>query len=136
MLWECGAFYGASDGRMRLVAEDLWSGASGRVLVASLPARERHVWIDHVGLPAASVWRGIATRRELLAALAEIRRDGVAVVEQTARGMYAIAVPLPDGVGGVAALGAYLPIDAPRDGLDGDLRRAAAQIEERAGLPA
>ena len=86
--------------------------------------------------PAASVWRGIATRRELLAVLAEIRRDGVAEVEQTARKLYAIAVPLPDGAGGVAALGAYLPIDAPRDGLDGDLRRAAAQIEERAGLPA
>lgn len=136
MLWECGAFYGAGDGRMRLVAEDLWSGASGRVLVASLPARERHVWIDHVGLPAASIWRGIATRRELLTALSEIRRDGLAEVEQTARKLYAIAVPLPDGEGGTAALGAYLRIDAPRDGLEADLRRAAAQIEERAGLPA
>lgn len=136
LLWECGAFNDAGPGRMRLVAEDLWSGASGRVLMASLPARERHVWIDHVGLPAAAVWRGIATRRELLAALAEIRREGLAEVDQPARGLYAVAVPLPDGEGGTAALGAYLPIAAPRGGLEADLRRAAAQIEERAGLPA
>lgn len=136
LLWECGAFNDAGPGRMRLVAEDLWSGASGRVLVAHLPARERHQWIDHAGLPGGSVWRGIANRRELLAALADIRRDGIAEVEQRARGLFALAAPLPDGEGGTAALGAYLPLAAERDGLPADLRRAAAQIEERGGPPA
>lgn len=136
LLWECGAFNDAGPGRMRLIAEDLWSGASGRVLVASLPARERHQWIDHAGLPGANVWRGIASRRELLAALADIRQEGIAEVQQRARGFFAVAVPLPDGEGGTAALGAYLPLDAPHDGLHDDLRRAAAQIEERAGPPA
>ncbi len=125
LLWECGAYNGAATGRLRLVAEELWSGASGRVLVAALPARERHRWIDHVGLPPPSVWRGIATSRELLGALAEIRRDGCAELLQPRRKLWAVAVPIPDGAGGTAALGAYLPLDAPRDGLIGDLRKAA-----------
>jgi DNA-binding IclR family transcriptional regulator len=131
LLWECGAYNDTGSGRMRLVAEDLWSGASGRVLVANLAARDRHLWIDHVGLPAPTVWRGIATRRELLAALNDLRHDSVAEVEQQARGLYAVAVPLPDGDGGTAALGAYLPIAAPRDGLIADLLRTAAQLGER-----
>lgn len=127
LLWECGAYNGG-DGRLRLVAEDLWSGASGRVLVANLPLRERQRWIDHVGLPAPSAWKGIATRRELLSALAEIRREGATEVDQPARGLHAIAVDLRDGDGGHAALGAYLPLTAPRERLLEDLRRTAAGI--------
>jgi DNA-binding IclR family transcriptional regulator len=135
LLWECGAFVGA--GRLRLLAEELWSGASGRVLVANLPTRERRQWIDHVGLPAASVWRGIATRRELLSALAEIRRDGAADLEQVRRGWWAVAVPMTDGEGGIAALGAYLPISTPRDGITADLVATAIgigrELESRTG---
>ena len=117
LLWECGAYNGSASGRMRLVAEELWSGASGRLLLAHLPARERHRWIDHVGLPAPSLWKGIATSRELLAALAEVRRDGRVEMALPRRRLWACAVPIPDGEGGYAAIGAYLPIDAPRDGL-------------------
>mgnify|MGYP000011746335 CR=1 FL=1 len=36
---------------------------------------------------------------------------------------------VPDGEGGTAALGAYLPLAAPRDGLLDDLRTAAATTE-------
>ncbi len=125
ILWECGA-YGGGDGRLRLSAEELWSGASGRVLVAQLPARERHRWIDHVGLPAPTLWRGLATRRELLAALAEIRREGCAELALPKRRLWACAVPIPGETSGCAALGAYLPIDALHDGLIDDLRAAAA----------
>lgn len=127
LLWECGAFAGGRQGRLRLLAEDLWSGASGRLLVACLPARERQAWIDHVGLPAPAAWRGIVTRRELLAALAELRRAGESEVEQPRRGLWACAVPIPDREGGTAALGAYQPINLPRAPLFAGLRRAAAQ---------
>ncbi len=123
LVWECGAYHGAGTGRLRLVAEELWSGASGRVLVANLPARERQRWIDRVGLPDPATWRGIARRSELLSALAEIRRDGWAELAQPRRGLWACAVPVADGEGGTAALGAYLPLSAPRDGLIDDLRR-------------
>ncbi len=124
LLWECGAYNGSAVGRMRLVAEELWSGASGRLLLAHLPARERHRWIDQVGLPAPSVWKGIATRRELLAALADVRRDGWVEMALPRRRLWACAVPIPDGEGGYAAIGAYLPIDASHDGLVGSLVEA------------
>jgi len=125
LLWECGAFNGGGAGRLRLIAEELWGGASGRLLLALMPPRERHRWIDHVGLPAPALWRGIATRRELLDALAGIRRERWCEVVQAKRGLWASATPIADGEGGHAALGAYLPLSAARDGLPADLLATA-----------
>lgn len=127
LLWECGAFNGGGTGRLRLVAEELWGGASGRLLLALMPSRERHRWIDHVGLPAPSLWRGIVTRRELLDALAAIRRDDWCEVVQAKRGIWAGATPISDGEGGFAALGAYLPLTSPREGLRADLVATASR---------
>ncbi len=123
LLWECGAYNGGPSGQLRLVTEDLWLGASGRVLVAHLKPRDRLTWIDQVGLPAPSIWRGIATRRELLSALAEIRREGFCEVPQPLRGLWAGALPLQDGEGGQVALGAYLPLMDAHAGLIEDLCR-------------
>lgn len=126
VLWECGAFTGGATGRLRLEAEDLWNGASGRLLVANLPVRERNQWIAQVGLPPASAWRGVLTRRELLAALADLRREGVSEVLQPLRGLWASAVLVPDGEGGLAALGAYQQLALERSGLLSDLKKVSA----------
>lgn len=79
-------------------------------------------------LPAPSAWKGIATRRELLAALVEIRREGATEVDQPARGLHAIAVGLRGHGDGQAALGAYLPRHAPRAGLREGLQRTVTEI--------
>lgn len=104
-LWGCGA--GRSvEGRMDLQAEPVWRGASGRLLIALLGARQRRRWIAQVGLPQAGDWSGLVTVGELDAALVEIRRAGHAVAAQP-NGTVAVAVPMRVAGGGVVALGGY-----------------------------
>lgn len=128
-LWGCGDGR-SSDGRMDLVAEQVWNGASGRLLLAQLPARQRRLWLEHVGLPAPGQWPGIATSRELLTALAEIRRAGHSISAQ-ADGTVAVAVPLPIE-GGHVAVGCHHRGRRPAPWVLPELVQAAAAV--RSGL--
>ncbi|GDY13207.1 hypothetical protein LBMAG53_20850 [Planctomycetota bacterium] len=92
--------------------EDLFSTATGRVLIAHLAARPRQRLIDRLGLPSAAVWPGIATRRELQNAMAQIRRLGWERFERRADNIMGEAVPLADGEGGTVALGTWRRLDS------------------------
>jgi DNA-binding IclR family transcriptional regulator len=134
LVWECGLAAGRDtgpDGGFRLAGGELWATASGRVLIAGLTPRARAAWIARIGLPTAREWKGIATRAELLAALAGIRRAGEAERPDAPGGRRAIAVPVPDGEGGVAALGVHHPRGEAAAVDGGELRAAAARIAAR-----
>jgi DNA-binding IclR family transcriptional regulator len=127
-IWGCGDGHG-EQGRFDLLHEEnIWSGASGRLLVALQPPRRRRQWIEAVGLPNAEQWPAILSRAELLAALADLRRQRSSVVRQQSKGLIAAAVPLADPQGGWLALGAHHPGPSPEDWLLPELCAAAAAI--------
>jgi DNA-binding IclR family transcriptional regulator len=99
---------------LEALSEDdgLYGKASGRLLLALLPAPRRRQALDRLGLPSAAQWRGLATRRELESALAEIRRERRCALRQD--GWHGEAVALRDGADGWLALGiaARTPLSA------------------------
>lgn len=102
-LWSHGP---DGDGGLELAANrDVWGMPSGRLLIALLPLRQRRRWCGQVGLPTAQQWPGIATSRELDAALAVIRRERIAQVVRD--GSVYTTVPVPDGLGGTVGLGCW-----------------------------
>jgi IclR family acetate operon transcriptional repressor len=88
-------------------ATDIYPSPSGRVLLAGMTSREVHRAIDALGLPRTQAWSGIATRPALLAALRHIRRAGAAWSTSLPNDMAGVAVRVPDGNGGWAALGVW-----------------------------
>lgn len=92
--------------------EDLYSTATGRILIAYLPARPRQRLIDRLSLPRPDAWSGIATRRELQNAFAQIRRQAWERFERRSDSIMGEAVPLADGEGGTAALGTWRRLDS------------------------
>jgi DNA-binding IclR family transcriptional regulator len=129
VVWECGP---RARGGARPYEDGVWDSATGRMLLAHLPARLRRRWLDHLGLPPATVWPGVATHAELVQALAAIRREGAVQVRQRARAMVACGVAVPDGAGGSAALGAWAA-DPPPSGLEQALRAAGAAVRAALG---
>ncbi len=127
LLWECGGVHGG--GRQSLRAEDdVWTRASGRLLVAALPAAQRARWIAHLGLPGARQWPGLATRGELLAELAALRRQAWAQADDPRLGVRGAAVLVDDHAGGHAALGLFLPTARWSEDSLTHLRRAGARL--------
>lgn len=128
-IWSCGGELGADgDWELREHAP-VWSVASGRLLVALLPPRSRSRWIAALGLPAGRDWPGVATRGELLSALARIRRERCAVAGSVRQRRWFAAAAVPDGAGGSAAIGAWHDGPELRPGLLDGLRAAAAAIQ-------
>ncbi|MCK6491263.1 MAG: helix-turn-helix domain-containing protein [Planctomycetes bacterium] len=94
-------------GRSALALEEqreVWASASGRLLAAHLPWRERRRLVAAIGLPARGAWPGVATAAELAAECAAIRRAGEVVNRPRSGAVDAIALAVPDGEGGTAAL--------------------------------
>lgn len=83
---------------------ELYASASGRLLVATLSWRARRRLIDRIGLPPSGSWPGVSTAVELAAECAAIRRAGWVLNRPSGGDRHAVAVPLPDGEGGMAAL--------------------------------
>ena len=86
--------------------EDIYSLATGRLLLAYLSGDELETFILRHGLPRKS-WPSAQTREDLEAGLREIRTEGEIV---TGSGeVVAVARPLREGEKVVAALGLFLP---------------------------
>lgn len=108
--------------------DGLYAKASGRLLLAMLPVQRRREVLDRLGLPTAAQWRGLATRRELESALAEIRRERCCRLHQD--GWHGEAVALRAGADGWLALGVAAPSPLPADCSE-RLRAAARRLERR-----
>jgi IclR family transcriptional regulator, KDG regulon repressor len=94
------------DGDPLCLAEEreLYASASGRLLIAHLAWRARRRLTDRIGLPDPGRWPGVATWEELGAECAAIRRAGYVVNCPLGGDRNAIAMAIPDGEGGTAAL--------------------------------
>lgn len=83
---------------------ELYASASGRLLVAHLAWRARQRLVERIGLPDRRRWPGVATWDELGAECAAIRRTGWVVNCPPEGERNAVAVAIPDGQGGTAAV--------------------------------
>ena len=111
--------------------------ASGKLLLAQLPAAQRKALLD--GLPLARHTATTLTRQDALdAEFRRIRRDGYAVdAEEFVEGLVCVAVPVPAGTsGGIARAAVALQAPAARMTLTQAIERlprlqAAAQALAR-----
>jgi DNA-binding IclR family transcriptional regulator len=82
----------------------VYSGASGKVFMAHLPAAERERIIDATGLRPVNE-RGLTDRASFLAALEAVRRDGSAVsFGDVTLGAVAVAAPVFARTGSIVAV--------------------------------
>lgn len=97
--------------RERLMALDLavgsrlplWCTSMGRVLLAALPPVQREMLVPSDPLPATTA-RALPTRAAVLACVAQVAQEGMALVDQELEpGLISMAVPVRDGTGAVVA---------------------------------
>ena len=87
---------------------DIYETASGRVLLAFLPEKERESLINAIGLPKPEVWKEAKTKKQLDSALADIHDDELAIT-LSPQHIVGLAVPLyKDGLV-LASLSVFLP---------------------------
>ncbi len=112
----------------------VYETASGRLLLAYLPAKEYAAFVAATGLPAAQVWPGADTAEGLAGALAQIRADELCATLSTSH-IVGLAVPIWQHEHVVASLSVFLPeirCPAPRKTeIVQALRQAARQINQK-----
>lgn len=117
-----------------------YDASTGRVLLAYLPAAERERVIELRGLPGDE-WRAITTREELLTALDEIRRNGLALHLHVSQEIQTLAAPVlgPDGRAW-AAIGVRMPasrfLNGRREAVIGGIQHASRRMAELLGFQA
>lgn len=87
---------------------DVYTTATGRLLLAHMPAAECDAFIRDNGLPTAATWPEAHTKPALLAALVALRAQDT-VIAVTAAQLVGLARPIRQADRVVAALGLYLP---------------------------
>lgn len=94
------------DGDPLCLAEEreLYASASGRLLVAHLPWRTRRRLVERIGLPSQRAWPGMADWEELSVECSAIRRCGWVLNLPAGSDRSAVAIAVPDGDGGTAAV--------------------------------
>lgn len=113
---------------------DIYPTATGRILLAFLPAHELDELLNHIGLPSPQVWADIETKEQLLAALAVIREQEM-VITLSRKHIVGIAVPLWRAGRVVASLSVFLPESRYTPGRSAvivkAIQEAADQINRR-----
>lgn len=122
------------DGDPLCLAEEreLYASASGRLLVAHLSWRARRRLVERIGLPAPRAWPGVADWEELSAECAVIRRCGWVLNLPADSDRNAVAIAVPDGEGGTAAVAiGVLKHDWSETSAMREARRIAALLRRR-----
>ena len=104
---ECAASDRDLQVRSRQV-RDVYETASGRLLLAYLPAEQLSAFVDRVGLPTESVWPEVQSAGDLEKAFEKIRRQELARSD-SAEHIVGLAVPVWRGEQVVASVSVYLP---------------------------
>lgn len=89
-------------------SDNLYTAATGRIMLAFYPEKKIQVIINRIGLPDAFSWDGIYSKESLFEELKGIREEGVSVVFGQFD-IVGIAVPIMVGKNIVASLGVCLP---------------------------
>ena len=87
---------------------DIYETASGRMLLAYLPEKERDLLIATIGLPKPETWKEIKTRKQLDAAFQKIRENRLVVTHSPSH-IVGLAVPIEINNQVVASLSVFLP---------------------------
>jgi DNA-binding IclR family transcriptional regulator len=87
---------------------DIYSTASGKLLMAFLPEKELNQLIEIIGLPDAAVWPGIKSKTSLLKALEQINKTQL-VQSLSSNHIIGFAIPVFNREKVVAAISVYLP---------------------------
>lgn len=113
---------------------DIYPTASGRMLMASLPAKELDNLIQILGLPQPHIWPDIHSKEDLLVALQDIRKKEIALTLST-KHIVGLAVPIRKNIQVIASLSIFLPesrfTSTHKEAILQELRSAAQQINER-----
>lgn len=110
---------------------ELYASASGRLLVAHLSWRARSRLVARIGLPGPGGWPGVGDAAELAAECAEVRRAGFVINRPAGGDRNAVAIAIPDGDGGTAALAIGMPKRGWSDALAMREARRIANIVRR-----
>lgn len=87
---------------------DIYETASGRLLMAFLPEKERAALVSSIGLPSQEIWKGIKTEKHLEEAFATIRKERLAMTHSPSH-IVGLAVPVEKNGAVIASLSVYLP---------------------------
>ncbi|PPL03059.1 IclR family transcriptional regulator [Parapedobacter indicus] len=87
---------------------DIYETASGRMLLAFLPEKERDALTASIGLPKPEIWKGIKTKALLDAAFQKIREDRL-VITLSPSHIVGLAVPIEKNGTVIASLSIFLP---------------------------
>ncbi|WP_257669415.1 IclR family transcriptional regulator [Parapedobacter tibetensis] len=87
---------------------DIYETASGRMLLAFLPEKERVALISNIGLPRPEIWKGIKNTKQLEAAFQKIREERL-VTTLSPSHIVGLAVPIEKNGMVVASLSVFLP---------------------------
>lgn len=90
-----------------VLCDEVYPYATGRLLLAHMPAADLDAFVAHSGLPDAEIWPRAHTRHGLLTELASLRTS--ATVVTTKGQIVGLARPVSRAGRVVAALGLYLP---------------------------
>jgi DNA-binding IclR family transcriptional regulator len=111
-----------------------WSSASGRALLATLPLAQREEMVPR--RLVAHVPSTTTDRREVMAAIERVARDGVAVTrEEYTEGICAAAVAVRDAFGAAAAISVSAPT-ARFTRREDEITAALLDVRARADQPA
>ncbi len=130
---ECAASDRDLQVRSRQV-RSVYETASGRLLLAYLPAEQQEAFVERVGLPEGLVWPKVKSAKDLDQALAGIRRKKLARSD-SAEHVVGLAVPVWREGQVVASVSVYLPevrfTSERRDEIISALQRAGEEISQR-----
>jgi IclR family transcriptional regulator, KDG regulon repressor len=88
---------------------NIYETATGRLLLAYLTEKELDRFIQHTGLPDATLWEEADTKEGLIKALAKIKKDQIVMTDPKIRQIRAFAVPISVNNQVVASLSVFLP---------------------------
>jgi IclR family transcriptional regulator, KDG regulon repressor len=99
------------DLQVRTLSEkDSYNSASGRLLIALLPDKERTKYINKYGLPTVEVWLEGSSRLALINELDKIKNDKLAIQVIPQKQVIGVAVPILKMNEPLASLSTFLPI--------------------------
>ena len=128
-----------SEQALRVVAPStvdaaFYASATGRMLLALLPAADLRAVVDEIGPPDAE-WPEARPSGALRRRLDVIRSEGAVVLHRTAAHTIALAVPLaPPGAAPAAALGCYYPAARSHAGREEAVLSAMRDAAEAVAL--
>jgi len=87
---------------------DIYETASGRLLLAFLPDKDRDALVASIGLPKTETWKGVKTKKQLDDAFSKIRKERLAVTLSPSH-IVGLAVPIDKNGHTIASLSVFLP---------------------------